>query len=97
MWEKFGAWEEIPLERRPSDYFLRQCFISVDVDEDLVGDVVRRIGDDTIVFSTDYPHHDCEFPNATKLLMASLAKAGVGEAATRKILWANAGRLYNLG
>ena len=26
----------MPLSRKPSDYFLQQCFISVDVEEDLV-------------------------------------------------------------
>ena len=35
----------------------RQCFISLDPDEYLVSDVVKRIGDDNIVVSTDYPAH----------------------------------------
>ncbi len=46
------------MSMKPSDYFMRQCFISVDVEEDLVGDVLKRIGDDNVVISTDYPHAD---------------------------------------
>jgi len=45
---------------------MRQCFISVDVEEDLVGDVLKRIGDDNVVISTDCSH-------------AELALAGGGE------------------
>ena len=58
-----------PMSLRPSDYFLRQCFISVDVEEDLVLDVIRRIGDDNVVISTDYPHADSHWPNARESLL----------------------------
>ena len=82
-----------PLSLKPSDYFLRQCFISVDVDEDLVGDVIRRIGDDNIVISTDYPHADSHWPNAIDSFMAI---EGLGAASRRKILWDNCARLYGI-
>jgi hypothetical protein len=59
-----------PLSLKPSEYFLRQCFISVDVDEDIVADVIRRIGDDNIVISTDYPHADSHWPHAVDSFMA---------------------------
>ena len=81
------------LSRRPSDYFLRQCLISVDVDEGLVTDVIRRIGDDNIVISTDYPHADSQWPHAIDSFMAI---EGISESSRRKILWDNCARLYNL-
>ena len=81
------------LSMKPSDYFLRQCFISVDVDEYVVADYIKRLGDDTLVFSTDYPHADCKFPNATSML---LSMKGLSETSKRKILWDNCARLYNL-
>ena len=70
-----------------------QCFISVDVDEYLVADFIKRLGDDTLVFSTDYPHADSKFPHATSML---LSMEGVSEDSKCKILWDNCARLYNL-
>jgi predicted TIM-barrel fold metal-dependent hydrolase len=82
-----------PLSRRPSDYFSRQCFISVDVDEDLAADVVRRIGDDNLVISTDYPHADSHWPHAIDSFMGL---PGISDTSRQKILWDNCARLYNL-
>jgi uncharacterized protein len=81
---------------RPSDYFLRQCWVSVDAEEELVGDVIKRIGDDNIVFSTDYPHQDSKYPEASELLLEMLGEEGVSEGTVRKILWDNCARLYQL-
>ena len=94
-YEHFGGLPGVvQLSMKPSEYFLRQCFISVDVDEYLVTDFINRLGDDNLVFSTDYPHADSEFPNATSML---LSMDGVSEISKRKILWDNCARLYNLG
>jgi predicted TIM-barrel fold metal-dependent hydrolase len=77
---------------KPSDYFMRQCFISVDVEENLVDDVIRRVGDDNIVISTDYPHADSHWPNAINDFMAIEMPAK----ARKKILWDNCARLYGV-
>ena len=81
------------LSRRPSEYFLRQCCVATDVDEDLVVDVIRRIGDDNIVISTDYPHADSHWPDAIDTFMKI---DGISKGSRRKILWDNCARLYNL-
>ena len=83
----------ISLSMKPSEYFSRQCFISVDVDEYLVTDVIKRYGDDNLVFTTDYPHPDCRFPEATNMF---LSMDGVSDESKRKILWDNCARLYDL-
>ncbi|MFQ5933189.1 MAG: amidohydrolase family protein [Dehalococcoidia bacterium] len=83
----------IELSLKPSEYFFRQGFISVDVDEYLVADFIARYGDDHLVFTTDYPHADCKFPNATSMF---LSMEGVSQESKRKILWDNCARLYNL-
>ncbi|MGH7834579.1 MAG: amidohydrolase family protein [Candidatus Binatia bacterium] len=88
-----GHLADAPLKMKPSEYFKRQCFISVDVDEDLVADVIRQVGDDCLVISTDYPHIDSKWPHAVD---SFLSIPGVGESARRKILWDNCARLYNL-
>jgi uncharacterized protein len=87
-----GALADVPLSRRPSEYFLNQCFISVDPDEYLVSDVINRIGDDNIVISTDYPHIDAHFPHA---LDEFLEIEDLSDRSRRKILWDNCARLYN--
>ena len=66
--ELHGALTDV-LSRKPSEYFLDQCYISVDVDEYLVTDVVGRLGDDNIVISTDYPHIDAHYPHAVEEFM----------------------------
>jgi len=44
------------------------------------------------VFSTDYPHSDSHFPEATHLFL----KLPMSEESKRKILWDNCARLYDL-
>jgi uncharacterized protein len=88
-----GRLADVPLSRQPSEYFLQQCFISLDPDEYLVTDVVRRLGDDNLVVSTDYPHIDAHFPHA---IDEFLEIDGLSENNRRKILWDNCARLYNL-
>lgn len=92
-WEMSSEGEDAKLSMLPSGYFKRQCFISVDADEDQVEWVVGKLGDDCLVFSTDYPHPDSRFPEATNLFL----KLPLSEASKRKILWDNCARLYNLG
>jgi predicted TIM-barrel fold metal-dependent hydrolase len=93
QWRKFGTAETVKLQARPSEYFLRQCFISVDADEELAEDIVKRLGDGNIVFSTDYPHPDSAYPHAIDTF---LAQVGLSPATKRKILWDNCARLYGL-
>ena len=89
-----GPLADVPLSRQPSEYFLQQCFISVDPDEYLVTDVVKRLGDDNLVVSTDYPHIDAHFPQA---IDEFLEIGGLSDANRRKILWDNCARLYDMG
>jgi uncharacterized protein len=91
--ELHGALADVPLSRKPSEYFLQQCFISVDPDEYLVADVINRIGDDNLVISTDYPHIDAHFPHA---LNEFLRLGGLSDGSRRKILWDNCVRLYDV-
>ncbi len=91
-WEMRKDYCNESMSMKPSDYFLRQCFISVDVEEDLLGDVVKRIGADNLVISTDYPHADSHWPDAVNHFMAMEMPSG----ARKKILWDNCARLYGV-
>ncbi len=49
-----------------------------------------RVGDDILVFSTDYPHSDSLFPDSTECLL----NLELSDATKTKILWDNCTRLY---
>ena len=78
---------------KPSEYFQRQCWISTEHEKELPM-IIELIGDDNIVFSTDYPHGDSDFPHAVEEF---LEMDGVSKESQKKILWDNCARLYGLG
>jgi predicted TIM-barrel fold metal-dependent hydrolase len=78
---------------RPSDYFKRQCYVSIEAEETLGRHVVEAVGDSNIVFSTDFPHEDSRYPHA----LATFDELPLAAEAKRKILWDNCARLYGLG
>ena len=55
---------------------------------------VRLVGDDCVVWASDYPHPDAHFPGAVSESVKKMA--GVSEASRHKIFATNALRLYNL-
>ncbi|MGE0383160.1 MAG: amidohydrolase family protein [Gammaproteobacteria bacterium] len=83
---------EFDLPMKPSEYFRRNCYVSVEADEATVGLYISWFGDDNIVFSSDYPHPDSKFPRAT----AKFLSQPISEQAKRKILWDNCARLYRI-
>ena len=77
----------------PSEYFKKQCFVSVEPDETPVKYVIDYMGNDRIVFSTDYPHGDSKFPNAVE---SFLELSTISEEDKHKILWDNCAAYYAL-
>ena len=80
------------MRQKPGEYFKQQCFISMDVDETLVRNVIDYMGDDNIIISTDYPHIDGRWPHA----LDEFLSISISESSQRKILWDNCVRLYGL-
>ena len=80
-------------EKPPSEYFRRQCFVSADSSEYMLAQVIELIGDDRIVFTTDYPHPDSPWPHAVDEF---LALPGVSRESKQKILWDNALAMYGV-
>ena len=91
-WEKFGPGCEQQLSMMPSEYFKRQCYIALDVDEEPAVEVIRQIGAEYFVCSTDYPHPDGAFPEAFKQFFG----LPLSDDQRRKILWENCARLYQI-
>ena len=63
-WEWTGWYEAPELTMPPSEYFKRNCWISVEADEVTVPHFVETFGDERLIFSTDYPHGDSKYPHA---------------------------------
>ena len=80
------------LTMEPSEYFKRQCFVSVEPDETPAKYMIDAFGSDQLVFSTDYPHGDSRFPNATKAFM----ELPISDEDKRKILWDNCAGFYHV-
>ena len=97
LWRMDEHWEqtrgvagEPDIPAPPSEYFRRQCWVSCEPDEPYLAEVVRMIGDDRVVFASDYPHPDHEWPKTVKAMVA----ADLPETTKRKILHDNAAALY---
>jgi predicted TIM-barrel fold metal-dependent hydrolase len=80
------------LKRKPSEYVARQCWICCEPEEKTPGVAAQMVGEDRIIWASDYPHFDADSD-----CVAMIAKnAELSEKARRKILGENAAKLYNL-
>jgi len=92
VWDRHRWYNDIDRETPPSEIFSKHifgCFIS-----DEVGIAMRhQIGIDNILFESDYPHSDSNWPHSRKMLEDALADVPDEEA--RKIAELNARKVYN--
>jgi predicted TIM-barrel fold metal-dependent hydrolase len=81
------------MKMKPSEYFERQCVISADPDETQTAGVIERLGDDKLIWASDYPHIDAEMN-----VLASLERqiGHLPEASQNLILGGNCLRFYGL-
>jgi uncharacterized protein len=91
--ESYG-WQLRHLQLRPSEYFLRQGFISFDPGERTMAALTRFIGTDTMIWASDFPHSDAKYPGVVAELREHAGD--LPPAARAKLLGANARRLYGL-
>jgi predicted TIM-barrel fold metal-dependent hydrolase len=91
-YELGGHIERPQLKMKPSEYFRRQCYVSIEADEDSAKGIEAFGLDDNIVFSTDFPHPDSKWPFAVE----SVLKLPLDDELKRKFLWDNTQVLYSL-
>ncbi len=84
------------LRASPSEYFARQCVISSDPEDRLVGWSVARLGADHVVWASDFPHPDAEFPGAVDEFLEAAEESGLAGADLDRVLWDSAIALYGL-
>jgi predicted TIM-barrel fold metal-dependent hydrolase len=66
----------------------------MDPEDTVAPSVIAQLGDENLVWASDYPHIDSPFPGAVKETLELLAP--VPEASRRKVLGSNALRLYGI-
>ena len=73
------------IRRPPSEYFQRQCTIGFEPDEPLIPETLNVLGDDKLMFGSDFPHLD----HAEDIVGTAL-KLPLERAALSRLLWENA-------
>jgi predicted TIM-barrel fold metal-dependent hydrolase len=81
------------LELRPKEYFKRQMYASYWFEKN-PANAIAQIGDDNLMFETDFPHPTCLYPGARDHIALSLG--ALPTSTQRKILWDNAARVYHV-
>jgi predicted TIM-barrel fold metal-dependent hydrolase len=83
------------LARKPSEYIRGpQYFQSIQLHEGELSlrQALEALGEDTLMFATDYPHSESWFPKSVEVV---LGWTSISETARRKLLWDNAARCYH--
>jgi len=90
-WEKRQS-EAPPLKAKPSEYMTRgNWFYAAEPEESTLPYVIERIGEDAILFASDYPHWDGNFPYMVSTVSG---RKDISDRQKDKIMRANAVRLY---
>jgi len=99
LWRLDHVYEDLHWEvghnvrMKPSEYFQRQCFISIEPDELYLTNIVDYIGSDNLIFGSDYPHVD----HKPSIVADAVAlEENLTQAIVKKILWDNPSRFYGL-
>jgi predicted TIM-barrel fold metal-dependent hydrolase len=92
--EKRGDWIPDGWRRDPRELVAAgQIYVSCEADETLLPAVVAALGADFILYASDYPHWDSEFPASATALRT---RRDLDDDARAKILGGNARRFFAL-
>ena len=78
----------------PSEYFKRQIYATTWFEHRNLAALIDSVGEDNIMFETDFPHPTCLYPDPLKTADHNLAD--LSETVQRKVLGENAAKLYHL-
>ncbi len=78
----------------PSDYFRRNLFATFWFEKNNVPALIESVGEDNVLFETDFPHPTCLYPNPLETVADKMST--LTPAVQRKILGENAAKLYRL-
>ena len=83
-----------PLKQKPSEYMTSGrffCSIEHHEGEDMFNHVTHFLGDDVLMYASDYPHSECQFPDSVDNI---LAWKSLKPETTKKLLGGNADRFF---
>jgi predicted TIM-barrel fold metal-dependent hydrolase len=90
---RLGTWASAPINERPSFYWRRNMAANVIWDPSGI-EVRHRLGVENIIWSSDYPHHVCDWPRSQRTIDVMLGNIPIAERAA--IVGGNARRIYRL-
>ncbi|HEX9444468.1 MAG TPA: amidohydrolase family protein [Candidatus Binatia bacterium] len=86
--------EMAPLKMPPSEYIrANRCFFTCEGEESALAFTIERFGDDCILYASDYPHWDTDWPNTSRMIVE---RSDISEKSKEKILGLNALSFYGL-
>ena len=93
-YDKRGSAEAPALKRKPSAYCRNgNIFFSCEADEWLLPQALKLVGEDQIVYASDFPHWDNSFPGSIDDIRE---RGDLTDAQKKKVLADNCRRLYGL-
>jgi predicted TIM-barrel fold metal-dependent hydrolase len=93
-WEKRGDAEMPLLKKKPSDVFrASKIVVSLEAEEPLLAETIDYVGAEHLIYASDIPHWDGEFPGNLEHLRG-LNSIGRGD--KEKILYSNAKRFFRV-
>jgi predicted TIM-barrel fold metal-dependent hydrolase len=92
--EKYTRFRSIqPMPLRPSDYIRRNCYFVAEPEERTIGAMLDLVGEDRILWGSDYPHVDSMMA-APRLIHRALN--GLTRTRQAAVLGENARRVFGL-
>jgi predicted TIM-barrel fold metal-dependent hydrolase len=93
-YEKRGDWIPNGWRREPVEYLRAgNVWVSCEPEEPILPGVIDVLGDDFIMYASDYPHWDGAWPESTKHLRT---RPDLPESSREKIAGGNALRFYGI-
>ena len=92
--KRYSVHGDLAASELPSFYFRRQVYANVSF-EDVTPWHLEKLGDDNILFETDFPHPTCLLKDELDAAVSEKLKS-IPEVSRRKILWTNTTKLFSL-
>ena len=91
-WQKRGDWIANGWGRDPAEYLARgQIYLTCEGEEPILPGVIDVLGDGFVMFASDFPHWDSNYPESTR---AMVERDDISEASRAKILATNTRRFF---
>ena len=88
-----GDAEHPELRESPTAYFKKSFFVAARGDEPTLPAAVELVGDENLLFNTDYPHPDGTYPFG----IDALEGQPISDTSKRRIFGENADRAFGIG